>query len=207
MASKKKKSPTVIILILLTLCIAAGILYPVTKIFAPVEFSEVEVSQEDAESCQAKITKILIDETLAFNYQNTQDISFTEPEINAWLREKRKNGRVVKVQAQLEKDRITFSGLLSPFSMKESKGEKDIFLLRKLQNVTVAFQIVTKPIISSNRIIFEPVQISFGRLQLPLRLMPELPKALHLNPFEEQIRTIKEIRTVDGAFLLTVYAD
>ncbi len=207
MTSKKKRSPTLIVLILLFLCIVAGIFYPVIKIFTPIEITAVEVSPEAAESCQAKITKILIDETLAFNFQKTRDIAFSESEINSWLQEKRKNDRIVKVHVKLEKGRITFSGLLSPFLRKESEGRRENFLLRHLQEITVGFRIVTEPVIRADRIIFKPGQIAFGRLQLPPRFMPELPNVLHLNPFEEQIRTIKEIRVVDGSFLVTIYAD
>ena len=68
MLVKKKKSSLFIISLLILLCIASGIFYISMKVFAPAKIAATDMSPEAAESCKAKITKMLIDETLAFNF-------------------------------------------------------------------------------------------------------------------------------------------
>lgn len=204
MKTKKKRSPIFIISVLLLLCVTAGILFLAVNIFAHVEIKSVETSPEAAESCRAKITKMLIDETLAFNYQKTTDVPFSELEINSWLKEEPGHNRII---VQLIKDRVTFSGFLNPLVKKTSEGKSDHSLFKFLEAVSIAFKIVSQPTIRSNRIVFEPETIVLGRLHIPPNLMPELPNTLNLNPFEKKIRTIKAIRIADGSLLVTVYAD
>lgn len=208
MVAKKKKSSTFIIASLLLVCLAAVIVYLAVEIFAAVKINDPETSHEAVESCRAKITKMLIDETLAFKYKNTKDIPFSELEINSWLKEKLDGKkRPVRVNVQLGKNRVTFSGHFNPFAKKrpESAGEESLF--KPLQKTNIAFRIVTKPKIHSNRIFFEPITIVLGQLHVPPKLMPQLPNTLDLNPFEKKIRTLKEVRISDGSLLVTVYAD
>ena len=207
MLVKKKKSPLFIISLLILLCIASGIFYISMKVFAPVTIAASEISAEAAESCKAKITKMLIDETLAFNFKKTKDISFTWMEINSWIHQKLENDRVFMVHVQLDKDRTIFSGLLNPFISNASSGTEENFISKQLRNAKIAFRIITKPAVRSNQIVFEPEQIFFGRLQIPPQFMPEILNDLDINPFEKQIRTIKEVHIIDGSLVVTVYAD
>ncbi|MEK6776393.1 MAG: hypothetical protein AABY87_05870 [bacterium] len=207
MIAKKKKSPLLIISLLILLCIVSGIFYISMKVFAPVKITVAEMSPEAAESCKAKITKMLIDETLAFNFKKTNDIPFTEMEINSWIHQKLENDRVFIVHVQLDKDRTIFSGLFNPFISKASRGVKENFISKPLRNAKIAFRIVTKPSVLSNQIVFEPEEIFFGRLQIPPQFMPEILNDLDINPFEKQIRTIKEVHIIDGSLVVTVYAD
>ncbi|PJA76129.1 MAG: hypothetical protein CO150_03735 [Nitrospirae bacterium CG_4_9_14_3_um_filter_53_35] len=207
MPAKKKKSPLFIIFLLILLCIVSGILYISMKVFSPVKIAATDISTEAAESCQAKITKMLIDETLAFNFKKTKDISFTGMEINSWVQQKLENDRVFKVYVQLDKDRTIFSGLFNPFISKTLKGMEENFISKQLRNAKIAFRIVTKPAVRSNQIVFEPEEIFLGDLRIPPQFMPEILNDLDINPFEKQIRTIKEVHIIGGSLIVTVYAD
>lgn len=208
MIAKKKKSPTFIISILLLLCLAAAIVYVSMEIFSKTGFNIPETSRESAESCRAKITKMLIDETLAFKYKNTKDIPFSELEINSWLMEKlAEEKRNVRVHVQLDRGNVIFSGLFNPFKKKRPETGGEASLMQSLKIMNISFRIVTSPKIRSDRIIFEPTSIILGQLRVPPRMMPQLPNSLELNPFEKQIRTLKDIRVADGSLLVTVYAD
>lgn len=204
MAAKKKRSPIVLVFVLLLVCAAAVILYLAINILASVELRSAETTPEAAISCQTKITKMLIDETLAFNYKNTKDIPFSELELNSWLYDRLGKDRVM---VEFGKDDMTFSGIVHPLAGKKAPGRADNFLLGRLGDIRVAFRIVAKPQVRANRIVFKPERIVLGRLHVPPKLMPELPKTLNLNPFQKQVRTIKGIRVDKDSLLVTVYAD
>ena len=207
MTVKKKKSPIVVIFILILLCIAAGVLYLSLNIFASVNITAPETSIEAADSCQSKLTKILIDETLAFKYKKTKEIPFSSLELNSWFHEKRMNGQVEKVSIHLDKDQAVFEGLFKPFAKKKFSRIGAQKQNSALQKVAIAFKIETTPNVLSNRVTFEPTSIVLGRQTIPPNLLPDLLNNLNLNPFEKKMKTTKEVRIQDDSLLITVYVD
>jgi hypothetical protein len=207
MARRKKRVPTRLILAVLLVClITAGFFFWI-KIFEPVDIPPATTSLEAAESCETKITKILIDETLAFKFKSTEEISFSELEINSWLHNNLNKGRLSSINVKLGNNRITFSGRFSPFSKPPRGKEPGKSQLEQTRNAKIAFRVITVPKIRADRIFFEPEEIVLGRLYVPPILMPNFLETLELNPFEKESRIIKSIRVADGSLFVTVFID
>ena len=205
----RKRKPTrlcLVFLVVLALAGAAGYL-AWTNLFAAVPLPPAAVSTQAAAACQAKITKMLIDETLAFNYQRTRDLVFDDRELTSWLRTNLANPRLRDVRVAAEGGRVIFRGRWKPFRAGERSGTLRALLGRRLSGVGAVFTIVARPRVKAERIVFEPVRITWGRITVPPGLMPDLPDALGLNPFEKRIRTIQGVRVQDHALVVTVYAD
>lgn len=207
MSRRKKKTSTGMIIGVILFCLVAGVLFLTLKIFSTVPIRSISTSPEAAASCQAKFTKMLIDETLAFNYQQTRDITFSEIEINSWLQEKLLNKRVPTIRGNLQKDRIAFSGLYRPFAGKSFVHSFPFSLFRNFAEISITFRLYTRPALRSDRVYFDLERVILGKLHIPPGLMPNFLNALDLNPFKKEVRTIKQVNITDGALIVTVYAD
>jgi len=207
MITRKKKTPTGIIIGIILLCLIAGVLFLNLKIFSTVPIRVTPTSQEAAESCQAKFTKMLIDETLAFNYQKTRDITFSQIEINSWLQAKLRNDRVTTIRGNLQKNSIVFSGLFRPFAGKSFARSFPFSLFPNFDTISITFRIYTHPTLRSDRVYFDLERVILGKLHIPPSLIPNFLNALDLNPFKKEVRTIKDVRIAKGSLIVTVYAD
>jgi len=208
MARKKKKRTIFWLVLLLILGSLAGGAYLLgVNLFAAVPLSPAAISTQAAAECQAKITKMLIDETLAFNYQKTRDLVFGEDEITSWLNRNLSDPRLREVRVEIEKGLVTFRGRFEPLLAGEKAGALRSLLSRRFAGVGMVFSVTTRPRVQTNRVVFEPLHITWGRITVPPKLMPDLPDALGLNPFEKRIRTIQGVRIEDHALVVTVYAD
>ncbi|NOY53758.1 MAG: hypothetical protein GXP58_09085 [Deltaproteobacteria bacterium] len=207
MVARKNKTPTGILVGIILFCLIAGVLFLTLKVFSTVPIRVTPTSPEAAKSCQAKFTKMLIDETLAFNYQKTRDITFSQLEINSWLQEKLRNEQVTTIRGTLQKNRIIFSGLFRPFAGKSFARSFPFSLLRNFEKITITFRIYTRPTLRSDRVYFDLERVILGKLHIPPGLIPNFLNALDLNPFKKEVRTIKDVRITNGSLIVTVYAD
>ncbi len=210
MTRRRRKKSAWILPVVLLLCLAASISLLGVRIFSAPQISLAPTSAEAAGACQAKITKMLIDETLSFKFKTTEDIHFSEMEVNSWLNDKlkeTKSGRVESAQIAFHRNGTTFTGLLRPFDRRPFEKPRTYSLLERIITRAVSFRVETKPIIRENQIYFEPRKITLGHLPLPPPLFPRFLEALHLNPFTGQIRTVKELRLAERSLFVTVYID
>jgi len=207
MARRKKKISAGSIASAILLALLAAAVFLSLKIFEPVQITSPVTSPEAAEHCETKITKMLIDETLAFKFKSTEEIEFSEMEINSWLHQRLGKGVIASIHAKLLSNRMIFSGLMTPFTGKSEAraGGRDI--LSRIRNKPIAFRISTIPKISSDRIFFVPDEIILGELYLPPFVMPHFLDTFNLNPFRKESRVIESIRVADGSLFVTVYID
>jgi hypothetical protein len=210
MTRRKRRRPARILFAVLLLCLAAAVSLVGARVFATPEILLATTSAEAAGECQAKITKMLIDETLSFKFKTTEDIHFSEMELNSWLNDnlsQAQRGQVVSAQISFHRNGTTFTGLLRPFDRRPFEKSRSNSLLERIITRTVSFRVETKPTIRENQIHFEPRKITLGHLPIPPQLVPRFLEALHLNPFTGQIRTVKELRLADRSLYVTVYID
>jgi hypothetical protein len=150
---------------------------------------------------------MLIDETLAFNYQKTKDITFSEKEINSWLKENVTKPSIPTIHGMLKKNKIFFTGLYRPFAGKSFVHSPPFSFFPGFEKIAISFRLYTVPTLRNDRIYFDLEKVILGELHVPPELMPNFFNALDLNPFKKEVRTIKEIRIEDGTLIVTVYAD
>lgn len=177
------------------------------QIFKPIQITSPVTSAEAAEHCETKITKMLIDETLAFKFKSTEEIPFSELEINSWLHQRLGKGMITSIHAKLVNDRILFSGLLNPFNQSSQEQAGGHHILAAIREKQIGFRISTTPRIDSDRIFFVPDEIVLGRLYVPPFVMPHFLDTFDLNPFRKESRVIKSVRVADGSLFVTVYID
>ncbi len=210
MTRRGRKKLTRILIAALLLCLAVAVYLAGARVFSPPDLLLAPTSAEAASACQAKITKMLIDETLSFKFKTTEDIQFSEMEVNSWLHDRlneTEKGRVVSAQIAFHRNGTTFSGLIRPFDRRPFEHPRSNSLFERITTRAVSFRVETKPMIRENQIHFEPRQIMLGHLPVPPPLVPRFLEALNLNPFTGQIRTVKEIRLADRSLYVTVYID
>ncbi|MDX1763676.1 MAG: hypothetical protein R3231_05090 [bacterium] len=207
MARRKKKIKVGLIVSAIALALLAAAAYLALQIFQPIQIVSPATRAEAAESCETKITKMLIDETLAFKFKSTEDIPFSELEINSWLHQRAGKGTISSIHAKLLKDRIVFSGTMTPFSGQSEVPGQLSRILPAIRDRRVAFKISTIPRIDSDRIFFVPDAITLGNLYVPPFVMPHFLDTFDLNPFRKESRVIKSIRVADGSLFVTIYVD
>lgn len=207
MARRKKKISAGLVAAGIFLALLAAVVFLSIKIFEPIQIASPVTSPEAAEHCETKITKMLIDETLAFKFNSTEDIQFSEEEINSWLHQRLGKGLITSIHAKLVTDRIVFAGLFDLFSGKSEASAGGHNILSRIRDKRIAFRISTIPRVDSDRIFFVPEEIVLGDLYIPPFVMPHFLDTFDLNPFRKESRVIKSIRVADGSLFVTIYVD